>query len=253
VAGYIWHGLQRGHKVVYFRDGEDTAEFGAELAALDPQIEAALARAQLEVKPAGAAYLPGGVFDPDEMLATVRAEHARALAEGYSGASLTGEMTWALGCRHGADRLPDYERSLDDLTTDDSLVLFCQYDHSRFGDGPLAEAAAQHHVDVAPELAGIGRCGYLAAAFTRPGPTLRLAGEIDADVAGTLAETLHGQAGGHVSVDLADVEYVDVAAMRALRGHDRRLTIAGASECVRRLVGLLAWDTDPAVEILEPA
>jgi hypothetical protein len=42
--------------------------------------------------------------------------------------------------------------------------------------------------------------------------------------------------------------------MRALRGRaGRRLKIVGASETVRRLHALLAWDTDPAIELTSPA
>jgi hypothetical protein len=38
--------------------------------------------------------------------------------------------------------------------------------------------------------------------------------------------------------------------MRALRGRKgQEMTIAAASESVRRLVGLLGWDTDPAVHV----
>jgi hypothetical protein len=46
------------------------------------------------------------------------------------------------------------------------------------------------------------------------------------------------------------VEFADVAGMRALRGErPRQLMIAGASDPVRRLVGLLGWDTDPGVMV----
>jgi hypothetical protein len=50
----------------------------------------------------------------------------------------------------------------------------------------------------------------------------------------------------------ADLAYVDVAGMRALRGRKgQRLTIIPASDAVRRLLALLAWDTDPAIELVE--
>jgi len=53
-------------------------------------------------------------------------------------------------------------------------------------------------------------------------------------------------------LDLADLSYVDVAGMRALRGRKgQHLIITPASNAVRRLVALMAWDTDPDVELLE--
>jgi hypothetical protein len=40
--------------------------------------------------------------------------------------------------------------------------------------------------------------------------------------------------------------------MRALRGRKRQqVTITPASDAVRRLLALLAWDTDPAIELVE--
>jgi hypothetical protein len=39
--------------------------------------------------------------------------------------------------------------------------------------------------------------------------------------------------------------------MRALRGHTSQpLTIAGASPTVHRMLRLLAWDSDPGVDVL---
>jgi hypothetical protein len=44
--------------------------------------------------------------------------------------------------------------------------------------------------------------------------------------------------------------YVDVAGMRALRGRTGQpVAIDGASEPVMRLAELLAWDTDPDVDL----
>ena len=63
---------------------------------------------------------------------------------------------------------------------------------------------------------------------------------------GFLDDNVHGL----LRVDLADVEFADVAGMRALRGGRlRQLVIDGASDPVRRLVGLLGWDTDPGVMV----
>jgi hypothetical protein len=64
------------------------------------------------------------------------------------------------------------------------------------------------------------------------------------------ADVLDAHFHGPLRLDLADLEFVDVAGMRALRGHKgQQLTIAGASPPVRRLLGLLGWDTDPSVQV----
>jgi anti-anti-sigma regulatory factor len=67
-----------------------------------------------------------------------------------------------------------------------------------------------------------------------------------------LSEVLHEHFVGPLRLDLADLSYVDVAGMRALRGRKgQRLIISPVSDAVRRLLPLLAWDTDPDVELLE--
>jgi anti-anti-sigma regulatory factor len=109
-------------------------------------------------------------------------------------------------------------------------------------------------VDIGPELASLSRAGNLAAARTGArdgdGEALRLAGELDYAAAGPLAAVLAAHFHGQLVVDLGDLEFVDVAGMRALRGRmGQPLRITAASATVKRLLALLAWDTDPLVEI----
>ena len=85
----------------------------------------------------------------------------------------------------------------------------------------------------------------------QPGRVLRLAGDLDFDCSQTLADVIEGHFHGPLRLDLADLTYVDVAGMRALRGRTgQSLLIVAASEAVTRLIGLLAWDTDPDIELL---
>jgi ABC-type transporter Mla MlaB component len=249
-AAFVRDGLRRGHKVVYLCDRDEVHDLVARLTSSDDQVEPALARGQLDVRAGQDHYAPGGTFDADQALDRIRSEHSRALVQGYSGLSMTGEMGTALCGAGESGGLADFERRIsgdDDVTR----VVLCQYDHRRFPTGALTEAAAVHAVDAAPELAAIGRDGCLAAAVVRASGTIRLAGELDYGCAKALADVLDGHFHGPLRLDLADLSYIDVAGMRALRGHKRQhLTIAAASESVRRLLGLLAWDTEPGIEIV---
>ena len=113
-----------------------------------------------------------------------------------------------------------------------------------------AERMGPSHVVVSPGLAAIGRTGVLAAARVTPPETLRLAGELDFEVAEDVAEILATEFPGPRRVDVADLDFVDVTGLRALRGRrGEQLVISVASDAVHRLVGLLGWDTDPAVEV----
>jgi ABC-type transporter Mla MlaB component len=254
-SAFVADGLQRGHKVVYVCDNDDPDAFAAELSARDERVAAAVQRGQLVVRPARETYRPGGVFDPDHLVVTWREEHRRMRAEGYPALSLTGEMNWALRSVVTPEELRRYERSVAELMEHDgSLVFLCQYDHGRFAAGALAEAAEAHEVDVSPELAAIGRDGCLSAARVGHDATLRLSGELDFDCSETLAAVLDAHYHGDLRLDLADLRFVDVAGLRALRGRKgQRLRIQAASEPVRRLIALLAWDSDPAIELAELA
>ncbi|MEA2284367.1 MAG: hypothetical protein QOJ21_410 [Solirubrobacteraceae bacterium] len=242
-------GIARGHKVVYLCGRSEASATVAHLCAADDAAGQALGSGQLEVRDAEAVYAPDGVFDADRMLAAVEREEARALAEGFTGLSLIGDVGAGVEGVAGAERLAEYERRLD-AGRGETLVLLCQYDHRRFDGGTLCDVAAEHRVDVSPELAALGRSGALAAARVHRPETLRLAGTLDFEAAGAVAEVLGAHFPGALRVDLEDLRYVDVSGMRALRERPgEELTIAAASEAVRRLVELLGWDTDPAVVI----
>jgi anti-anti-sigma factor len=98
------------------------------------------------------------------------------------------------------------------------------------------------------EPAPIGRGGYLAADLVGPEPTLRLSGQLDAETAASVAAVIDERYDGRISLDLSGLEFVDVAGLRALRGTNARpIAIVAPSDAVRRLVGMLGWDSDPDV------
>jgi len=251
-VAFVRDRLQRGDKVIYFFDGGDPATSMSRLKRLDAGFEPAVARGHLELRRAREAYIPDGRFEADRMLALLREEHDRAGAQGYSGLSVTGELPDAICELPGGEQLGAYEARIASDIDAPSYSVLCQYDQGRFGPGLLSDVIEAHEVDASPELAAIGRDGELAAARDRGRDALRLAGELDFGCAQTVSEVLDANFPGPLRLDLADLSYVDVAGMRALRGRrGRRLTIAPASDAVRRLLALLAWDTDPEIELVE--
>ncbi len=242
---------RRNYKVLYLCPDDDIETAMEALAELDETVTDALARGQMEVKPAVGTYLPNGAFDPERMLDCVRHEHARALAEGYAGLSLTGDMSWVFSDPLGAKALGDYEARLNGLMPGAKPMVLCHYDHSTGHLGSVSRILlSTHDVDFPPELAPLARHDQLAAARVMPGGTLRLAGELDFGCAAVLASVLDTHFHGPLSLDLDGLTYVDVTGMRALRGRKgQQLTIHAASDAVRRLAELLAWDTDPDVEV----
>jgi anti-anti-sigma factor len=103
------------------------------------------------------------------------------------------------------------------------------------------------------QLTPIDPCGYLTADLSGPEHVVRLAGELDAEAAAAVAAVIDERGDGPICLDLSDLEFVDVAGLRALRGTKHHpITIAAPSDAVLRLVDLLGWDADPGVE-LQPA
>lgn len=252
-SAFVRDGVRRGHKVIYLADGAPAGAFVDELAALDPEVGTALDSGRLELRSALAAYLPDGRFDGDRMLAAVRSDTAAAQAAGFPALSITGEIAWARpGVPGVVEGLPEYERRLDAELPRDALAVLCQYDHAACDGAVLAEMGAVHAVEVSADLAALAREVGLAAARSDGGRTLRLAGELDLDAAWALRSVLHAHFHGPLRVDLADVLYTDVAGMRALRPtKGQSLTIVDPSPAVRRMLGLLAWDTDPEIRVEE--
>ena len=99
------------------------------------------------------------------------------------------------------------------------------------------------------ELEPISRCGYLAASIVGPERMVRLAGELDAEAAATVAAMLDERSGGPICFDLSGLQFVDVAGLRALRGANHRsISLTAPSDAVLQLVDLLGWDSDPTIE-----
>jgi ABC-type transporter Mla MlaB component len=257
-VGFLRDGLRRGDKVLYLCDSDNLAPVISRLTRRDPGFEPAMASGQIEIRRARDTYIAEGQLEPERMLGLLGEEYDRALAEGYVGLSLTGEIPAALCDSPGREQLQIYEARLASdhrqhvEFSASSYSILCQYDHGRFGPGILSEVVDAHQVHASPELATIGRKGVLAAARDRGRDALRLAGELDFDSAQAVLDVLDAHFHGPLRLDLADLTYVDVAGMRALRGRKgQRLTIIPASDSVRRLLALLAWDTDPAIELVE--
>lgn len=108
-----------------------------------------------------------------------------------------------------------------------------------------------------PEQAGSGR---LHAVFTSPPPTLHLAGDIDEWTFRDLTRILARAAAAgapRIHVDLADVQYCDVAGLRAIIS-----LVSGQGEApaavdeivfthlpgpLQRVLSILGWDAAPGV------
>jgi ABC-type transporter Mla MlaB component len=241
VASVVGDVLRRGDRAVYLHDRLDADELVSDLADAGEAVGTALERGQLVVR-SPRIHAVEGTFDIDFLLGWCSDERDRSLADGYERVTLIVEVGASIA---DAQALEDYEQRLDALASPATAIL-CIYDLARVA--PSSAVALLHDVDLAPELAPVGREAYLEAADLRSG-ALRLAGELDYDAVPALTDVLRARGRGSLALDLADLHFVDVAGMRGLRGRpgERSIAIVAASEAVRRLSDLMGWDTDPGV------
>jgi anti-anti-sigma regulatory factor len=240
VASVVGRALRRGDRAVYLHDRVDAQELVSDFADADEALGTALERGQLVVR--SPRIHVEGTFDLDFLLGWCSDERDRSLADGYEGLTLIVEVGASIA---DAQRLDDFEEGLDALASPATTIL-CVNDPARLARS--AAVAALHDVDLAPELASVGRGGHLEAAHLRSG-ALRLAGELNFDAAPLLTDVLGARCRGSLALDVADLHFVDAVGMRALRGRsgERSIAIVAASEAVQRLSELMGWDTDPGV------
>ena len=141
---FLRQGLERAEKVLYIVDarGAETVLGYLRDDGLDP--EPYLASGQLAMLSADDAYLKEGTFDPNGMIALLRAETEQALGESYSALRVTGEMTWALRELPGSERLIEYEAKLNEFLPGSKCLTICQYDRRAFAPALLLDVLSTH-------------------------------------------------------------------------------------------------------------
>lgn len=142
---FLRQGLERGEKVLYIVVDAHTTE--AILGYLQDgglDVEPYLAGGQLAILTHDDTYMREGVFDPERMVALLRAETKRTLDEGYPALRVTGEMTWALRGLPDSERLIEYETRLNEFFPGSKCVGLCQYDRWRFDPAVLLGVLHTH-------------------------------------------------------------------------------------------------------------
>lgn len=247
VARFVARGLAEREKVYCFVDADPVAvpEFlqSGGIAAGD-----AVNQGHLVVLRTDDAYLPGGSFDPEAMVARFHQLIDAARDEGYAGFRLAAEMTWMLRAGLDAEAIACYETTATTVFSSRPGVAMCHYDRRRFPAEMVAAAEAAHpQVAIADPL-------YADALLTVTpvyDPVgLQVAGDIDLSNTTAWQSALAAVAdrAGEVRVDLARLGFIDVQGVRALArtavgmadGH--RLIVDAAPPELLRILQLSGWD-----------
>jgi hypothetical protein len=141
---FVRQGIERNEKMMYLVNLQTAAQLRATLQAAGIDVDALLERKQLVILAAREAYLRGGEFVPDRMIALLGEETEAAIAAGYTAMRATGEMTWALSGEPGSERLVEYESTLNRFFPSSKCYAVCQYDRRRFDPEMLLDILHTH-------------------------------------------------------------------------------------------------------------
>lgn len=108
------------------------------LAQFIPDIHQRLSAGDIEIVSHRDWYLRDGAFNLSEMIAAWKVKLADALAKGYSGVRVSGDVSWALD--NGWNDFAAYEKAIDEQLQDLNMTALCTY--------PLANCKASQVLDV---------------------------------------------------------------------------------------------------------
>jgi anti-anti-sigma factor len=209
VLPYLDEGRWRGEQLLL--TGTSRAAMLDGLAGL-PERDQMLASGQLEVRLMTDIVDPARGLEPVKQMEWYRSEVAAALGRGRTGLRVAADVT-TLAQRGSVDRrqLHVYERLADRMAASVALTALCLYDSS-LADDVLRPLAVLH-----PDQHHGGR--ETLGCLCERGPWLSLRGEVDLSLADAVLRALVDvtrDAPGEVVLDLADLEFLDVAGARML-------------------------------------
>lgn len=141
VSKYLESGILNDEKIGYFVDTMKPEEVKSWLTELGIELPEGK---QLTISPAISTYCPHGKFVVQDMLESLKNYHKQSLYEGFSGARLTGEMSWAIRNIPGSEHLVEYEALINTILATHPVTALCQYDATKFDGGTLFDILQVH-------------------------------------------------------------------------------------------------------------
>ncbi|MFF3645295.1 MEDS domain-containing protein [Streptomyces sp. NPDC002564] len=261
VGAYLSAGLDRGERLSYFSDLRPVPDVLAWLEKAGVPATAAAESGQLTVATAEDAYLTAGRFDPDAAVAKLHRTVRSALAAGFAGLRVSGEMSWALRDAQGAGLLEEYETKVNRVFAGRRASAICQYDTRRFGAARVASLDRRH-----PGIVGLAPLHtsptlHLVPAFQAGQLCLRVEGEVDYHTADVFAAALRTVARrpGDVRVDMSRLDFIDLSGMRILAqaadelAPGRRLHLVELAPTLCEVIRVAGWDAGSSLVVSPPS
>ncbi|MFF5008743.1 MEDS domain-containing protein [Streptomyces phaeochromogenes] len=258
VAAFLLDGLASGHRGLVLGPADLPADLALTfLESRGCAVDDELAAGRLSVDPHLAT--PDGLWDLDEV---IRRETRRAVGDGYLGLRVSMEIMRGQAGK-GLKTLHDSELLLEPVFASLPVLGICQYDRRVFDEGELAPLDGLHHGRVAADLVWHDELLSITRTFAPPG--LALAGEVDDTNVTALARALHAETarararpvnGVRTRIDLRDLRFIDVGALRllvfaggALSTSGGTLVLHGVAPHIQRLMRVTGWDRVPGLVV----
>ncbi len=214
-AAFVRDGLSGGLKVVWLSDSAPERALG-QLTRRGVAVRQAVDAGQMSAVACEDRLLSGQAFAAGHAVSWLSSQLARCRDEGYPGLRLAVDMSWALRPITGVEQLPDFEVGVAAVLADPTVSMLCQYDRARFDPVTLASVAALHTRSVAAATYYQDAVLRICRQYAPPG--IRLAGEVDyhaeEPLSLALAEAL--RLDGTITVNMADLSFIDVFCMRMI-------------------------------------
>lgn len=136
ISLFLESGVLSGEKVSYFIDTVDEDEIPAFLESIGLEECLKDRSGRFSIAAAEKTYCPSGRFVPGDMLERLRDFYRQSAQEGYGGARVSGEMSWALKGIPGSSELMLYEALVNNVLLDYPVNAICQYNANLFDGAP---------------------------------------------------------------------------------------------------------------------
>ena len=208
IASFIADGLARGERATYLTASTSPDDLIDSLRFAGIAVDEPLRSGQLTIGGARETFAATLPFDPARMISSITDATAAALADGWAGLHLAGDVL--LHAIPGGENPRNYEELLDDEISELALSALCMYDARHYEPASLAEVMGVHvHTYAASSLSCTqhdGEAGW------------HLEGELDLANLDAFGEFLESAAssGRDLVLDFAAVRFIDVASTGVL-------------------------------------
>jgi signal transduction histidine kinase len=145
---YLKAGLERRERCLYVADEKAASPVFNALRKGGIDVDHCLESRALVVIDKPHTHLGHERFDPDRWIGFLSQTAREAGAEKFSGLTILGEMTWALGEDTTPERLVEYEARFNQLTRENDVRGLCQYNRDRFPPEIMLRVLRTHPVVV---------------------------------------------------------------------------------------------------------